>query len=60
MGEAFMDTISSEELQALRRDSAVLHALYAGGVDNWEWYSDSLAASGLLSEDDDNDEEDYE
>lgn len=34
--------ISEKELRTLRRDSAKLAALEAGGVDNWEWYSDSL------------------
>ena len=27
-----------------------LAALEAGGVDNWEWYSDSLRDAGLLED----------
>lgn len=34
----------------LIKDSRILHALYAGGVDNWEWYDESLA---VLREEDD-------
>ena len=34
--------ISVEEYENLKRDSAILAALEAGGVDNWEWYSESL------------------
>ena len=30
------------ELDELIRDSKVLSALEAGGVDNWEWYGESL------------------
>lgn len=42
----------------LERDKE-LSALEAGGVDNWEFYCESLAEAGLLSqylEEDDNDE----
>lgn len=35
-------TISQEEYDKLIRDQKILNALYAGGVNNWEWYSDSL------------------
>jgi hypothetical protein len=34
--------VGVEEYNALKRDSMVLAALYAGGVDNWEWYDESL------------------
>lgn len=40
---ADMVTITQVEYDKLERDSRILHALYAGGVDNWEWYGDSLA-----------------
>lgn len=33
-----------EELASMRQDVRKLRALEAGGVDNWEWYEDSLAA----------------
>lgn len=49
-------TISENEYKRLCRDSAILSALEAGGVDNWEWYSESLA--GLLDDDDDEEEDD--
>ena len=32
------ETISQEELQALRAANAELDALYAAGVNNWEGY----------------------
>ena len=35
-------TITKKELNSLQRDSRKLAALEAGGVDNWEWYSESL------------------
>ncbi len=35
-------TITREEYDDLLEDSAILHALYAGGVDDWEWYDASL------------------
>lgn len=37
-------TISLEEYAELQRDSRMLAALQAGGVDNWEWYDESLAS----------------
>ena len=36
-------TISKEEYEDLLDRDRKLSALEAGGVDNWEWYSDSLA-----------------
>ena len=36
---------------------AVLNALYAGGVDNWEWYSESLIAAGLAEDEDENEDD---
>jgi len=34
--------ISLTELQKLKRAQSKLEALEAGGVDNWEWYAESL------------------
>lgn len=34
--------ISKYEYKKLVHDQKVLNALYAGGVDNWEWYDASL------------------
>ena len=31
-------TIQKSEYEALKKDSAILNALYAAGVDNWEGY----------------------
>lgn len=35
-------TISMKVYKQLLRDSRVLEALEAGGVENWEWYNASL------------------
>lgn len=39
-------TLEIKELKAknkeLEKDSEILRALEAGGVDNWEWYAESL------------------
>ncbi len=37
-----MNTINKERLEDLLRTERKLEALEAGGVDNWEWYSESL------------------
>ncbi len=34
-------TISKEKYEQLLKDSELLAALEAGGVDNWEWYYES-------------------
>lgn len=34
--------ISKRDFDKLNRDSRKLAALEAGGVDNWEWYGESL------------------
>lgn len=34
--------ISVSELSRLREDALTMTALERGGVDNWEWYGDSL------------------
>ena len=50
-------TISKEEYNDLKRAKLFLCALEAGGVDNWDWYSDAYneflkkaKEDGLLSE----------
>jgi len=35
-------TITTKRFIELLEAERVLNALYAGGVDNWEWYGDSL------------------
>jgi len=40
--EEEMVTISKKKYESLLEDSRVLDALHAGGVDNWEWYSESI------------------
>lgn len=39
-------TISREEYLRLRIDELKIIRLKAGGVDNWEWYGDSLNLDG--------------
>lgn len=39
-------TITTKEYESLLEDQKILQALYDGGVDNWEWYSDSLKGIG--------------
>jgi hypothetical protein len=46
--------ISSTEYLQLQKDAAMLNALEAGGVDNWEGYSEACAS---LDEDEDEDED---
>lgn len=36
-------TISNKRLKELERAERKLQALEAGGVDNWEWYGESLS-----------------
>lgn len=43
-------TITIAEYEMLKYDQKVLNALYAGGVDNWEWYGEALSE---LNEEDD-------
>ncbi len=44
--------IHEDELKELVRDAKILAALRMGGVDNWEWYGDSIS--------DNFDEDDFE
>jgi hypothetical protein len=39
-------TITTKEYESLLEDQKILQALYDGGVDNWEWYSESLEGIG--------------
>lgn len=41
-----MVTITKSEYDELLNDSRILQALYAGGVDNWEWYDEALSELG--------------
>lgn len=40
-------SISTGRLESLIESREVLNALEAGGVDNWEWYGESLTNAGL-------------
>jgi hypothetical protein len=35
-------TITVERYEELLEAEKILNALYAGGVDNWEWYEEAL------------------
>ena len=48
-----MVSISKDELEKLREDSAMLAALEAAGVDNWEGYSEACRAVSADEEDED-------
>ena len=37
-----MVTITKKEYDELLKDSEILYKLHRGGVDNWEWYYESL------------------
>ncbi|UEP18968.1 hypothetical protein [Klebsiella phage vB_Kp_IME531] len=50
-------TISEARLKYLESRDEILSALEAGGVDNWEWYSESLQEAGLLDDDEEEDDE---
>ncbi len=52
-----MITITKKEYDALQRASAELSALHAGGVDNWEWYHESLQDAGFFDDDEDDSDE---
>lgn len=47
-------TISKKRHDELLESERILNALYAGGVDNWEWYDESL---GNMNDDEDVDDE---
>lgn len=48
-----MVTLSEDRYKYLQRRDEELSALEAGGVDNWDWYHESLKNAGLLDEDED-------
>jgi hypothetical protein len=48
-----MVTLSEDRYKYLQRRDAELSALEDGGVDNWDWYYESLKQAGLLDEDED-------
>jgi hypothetical protein len=50
-----MVTISKKLYDRLLDSEKMLRALQAGGVDNWEWYGDSLRDAGYFEDDDDED-----
>ena len=45
-------TITTERYSELLDVERELLALHAGGVDNWDWYSESLRDAGLFDDDD--------
>lgn len=45
-------TISKKHYEELLKSERELNALHAGGVDNWEWYSESLDQAGLFDDED--------
>lgn len=45
-------TITAERHSELLDAERELDALHAGGVDNWEWYSESLRDAGFFDDDD--------
>jgi len=42
-------TIKPKRLRSLLLDEQKLRALEAGGVDDWDWYSDSLIDHGYFA-----------
>lgn len=49
LSNAFIE-ISSSDFVGLLKDSLILNKLSIGGVDNWEWYGESLGDSDFDSE----------
>ena len=45
-----MITITKKEYDSLLDDRKWRKALQSGGVDNWEWYSESLEEGGYYDE----------
>jgi len=50
------DKITRSRYKELVIKEAVLDALEAGGVDNWEWYSQSLEDAGIFDDEDKEDD----
>lgn len=49
--------IPLSEYEELISDQRILTALYDGGVNNWDWYGESLRDAGLLDDDEDPEED---
>ncbi|WPM81364.1 hypothetical protein R5W60_06730 [Brucella pseudintermedia] len=45
-------TITKSEYESLLDSSRKLNCLENGGVDNWEWYHESLKEGGYFDEED--------
>jgi len=56
MGKVPMIEIPKAEYDQLLLNARILSALEIGGVDNWEWYSESLRDARLLDEEDEDTE----
>ena len=46
-------TLSADRYEYLQKRDDILSALEAGGVDNWDWYYESLKEAGLVGNEDD-------
>lgn len=52
-------TISLKRYKELLDSEKKLHALEAGGVDNWQWYSESLQQHGYFDDNEESEEDIY-
>lgn len=50
-------SISKDFYDSLIKDSEELQALHDGGVDNWEWYHESLEEAGFIKKYYENDDD---
>ena len=50
-------TITKKKYDNMLYQCRILAALEAGGVDNWDWYSESLRDAGLFDDEDEDDDE---
>lgn len=57
-GEKETVTISKKEYDSLLDNSNKLNCLENGGVDNWEWYYESLKQGGYFEDEEDEEDED--
>lgn len=48
-----MVTITKKEYESLLDDAKWRQALEMGGVDNWDWYHDSLKDGGYFDDEED-------
>lgn len=48
-------TIHKKRYDDLLESERILNALYAGGVDNWEWYEEALGNMEDVESEDDED-----